>query len=85
MTHPVAILIRNRKLGVDTHLKLDESFLFDLLSTQPHPVKVMNPVSISSRADDKALENAKTGKVAAVVMAMHIFGETKCDLPNAST
>jgi hypothetical protein len=44
---------------------------------QPCPIKVIDPVSISGRADEKALENAKTGKVSAVVAVMHIFGETK--------
>ncbi len=56
----------------------------DLYSTQPCLVKVMDPVSISSRADEKALENAKTGKATAVVAVMHIFGETTNNLPNAS-
>jgi hypothetical protein len=58
--------------------------LSDLWSTQPRPIKVTNPVPISSRADGKALKNAKTGKVTAVVVVMHIFGETKFNLPNAS-
>jgi hypothetical protein len=44
----------------------------------------MDPVSISSRAEEKAPENAKTGKVTAVVVVMHIFGKTKTNLPNAS-
>jgi hypothetical protein len=69
---------------VDKHLKLDEPFLSDLQSTQPRPIKVMDPVLISIRADEKALENAKTGKVSAVVMVMHIFGNTKGNLPNTS-
>jgi hypothetical protein len=30
-----------------------------LQSTQPHPIKVMDPVPISMRANEKALENAK--------------------------
>ncbi len=70
------------ELVLDKHLKLDEQFLSDLQSTQPHPIKVTDPVSISSRADEKALENTKTGKVAAVVAVMHIFGETKSNSPN---
>jgi hypothetical protein len=36
----------------------------------------MDPVWISSRANEKALKNAKTGKVTMVVVAMHIFSET---------
>ncbi len=31
----------------------------------------------TKRADVKALENAKTGKVTAVVMVMHLYGNTK--------
>ncbi len=56
----------------------------ELQSTQLHPIKVMDPVPISTRADEKALENAKTGRVTAVVVAMHIYGNTKSNLPNTS-
>jgi hypothetical protein len=72
------------ELVVDKHLKLDEQILSDLLSTQPCPIEVMDPVPISSRADKKALENAKTAKVTAVVTEMHIYGKTKCNLSNTS-
>jgi hypothetical protein len=44
----------------------------------------MDPVPINVRADEKALENAKTGKVTAVVVVMHIFGETKRISPKAN-
>jgi hypothetical protein len=54
-----------------------------LESIQPHPIKVMDPVPINIRADEKAIEDAKTGKVTMVVAIMHIFGETKCNSPNA--
>jgi hypothetical protein len=64
------------ELVVNKHLKLNEPFLSDLQSTQPCPIKVTNPVSISSRAYEKALKNAKTGKVTTVIAVMHIFGET---------
>jgi hypothetical protein len=56
----------------------------DLQSTQPHPIKVMDPVPISSGADEKALENSKTGKVTVLVVVMHIYGNTKSNLPNTS-
>ncbi len=62
---------------VDKHLKLDKPFMSDQQSTQPRPIKVMNSVSNSNRADVKALENAKTGKVTAVVAVMHLFGYAK--------
>jgi hypothetical protein len=35
----------------------------DLQSTQPCPIKVTDSISNSDRANVKALENAKTGKV----------------------
>jgi hypothetical protein len=44
----------------------------------------MDLVLISSRADEKALENTKTGKVTMVVAVMHIFAETKSNSPNAN-
>ena len=37
----------------------------------------MDSVSKSDRADVKALENAKTGKVTMVVAVMHLYGNTK--------
>jgi hypothetical protein len=39
-------------------------------------MKVMEAISNSKRADAKALENAKTGKVTAVVAVMHLYGNT---------
>jgi hypothetical protein len=49
----------------------------DLQSTQPTPIKVTDTILNSKRADAKALENAKTGKVTAVVAVMHLYGDTK--------
>jgi hypothetical protein len=46
----------------------------DLQSTEPRPIKVMGPISDSNRADVKALKNAKTGKVTAVVVVLHLYG-----------
>jgi hypothetical protein len=46
----------------------------DFQSTQPRPIKVTDLFSDSTRADVKALENAKTGKVTTVVAAMHLYG-----------
>ncbi len=48
----------------------------DLQSTQPCPIKVTDSISNSERADIKALENAKTEKVTAVVTVMHLYGDT---------
>jgi hypothetical protein len=65
------------ELVVDEHLKLDKPVMSDLQSTQPRPIKVTDSVSHIDRADVKALENAKTGKVTAVVMVMHLYGNAK--------
>jgi hypothetical protein len=48
----------------------------DLQSTQPRLIKVVDSVSNGERADIKALENTKTGKVTAVVAVMHLYGNT---------
>jgi hypothetical protein len=72
------------ELVVDKHLKLDKPFMSDLQSTQPHPIKVTNPVSNSNRADVKALQNAKTGKVTVVVAVMHLYGNAKGSSINAN-
>jgi hypothetical protein len=69
---------------VDKHLKLDKPFMSDLQSTQPHPIKVMDSISDSDRADVKALENAKMGKVTAVNAVMHLYGNAKGSLINAN-
>jgi hypothetical protein len=65
------------ELVVDKHLKLDKPFMSDLQSTQPRPIKVTDSVSNSDRANVKALENAKTGTVTAVVTVMHLYGNAK--------
>jgi hypothetical protein len=44
----------------------------DLKSTKPRPIKVTDQISTSNdKADKKAVEIAKTGKVTAVVVVMH--------------
>jgi hypothetical protein len=58
--------------------------MFDLQSTQPRPIKVTDPVSNSNRADVKALENAKTGKVTTVGAVMHLYGNAKSSSINAN-
>jgi hypothetical protein len=72
------------ELVVDKRLKLDKPFMFDLQSTQPHPIKVTDSISDSDRADVKALENAKTGKVPTVVAVMHLYGKAKSRSINAN-
>ncbi len=51
--------------------------MFDLQYTQPRPIKVTDSISNSDRAEVKALENAKTGKVTTVVAVMHLYGNAK--------
>jgi hypothetical protein len=68
---------RDTELVADKRLKLNKPFMFDLQSTQPCPIKVTDPVSNSDRADKKALENAKTGKVKMVVAVVHLYGNAK--------
>ncbi len=80
----LVILIPNKELGpvntelvVDKRLKLDKPFTSDLHSTQTRPIKVTDSISNNERADVKALENAKTGKVTVLVAVMHLYGNTK--------
>ncbi len=54
----------------------------DLQPTQPRPIKVMDSVSDSDEANVKALENANTGKVTAVVAVIHLHGNAKSRLIN---
>jgi hypothetical protein len=56
----------------------------DLQSTQPCPIKVMDSISDSDRANVKALENAKTGKVTTVDAVMHLYGSAKGSSINAN-
>jgi hypothetical protein len=46
----------------------------DLQSTKPRPIKVTDSITDSNKANVKALENAKMGKVTAVVTVMHLYG-----------
>jgi hypothetical protein len=62
------------ELVVDKHLKLDKPFMVDLQSTRSRQIKVMDSISNSDRADVKPLQNAKTGKVTAVVAVTHLYG-----------
>ncbi len=63
---------------------LDKPFMSDLQSTQPRPIKVTESVSDSDKANVKALGNAKTGKVTAVAVVMHLYGNTKSRSINAN-
>jgi hypothetical protein len=52
--------------------------LSDFKSTQPRLIKITDQIPISNnRANEKALQIAKTGKVTAVVVVMHLHGNSK--------
>jgi hypothetical protein len=71
--------------SVDKRLKLDKPLGTIYLSTEPHPNKVANTApSETTRADEIAIETAKTGKVTAVVAVMSIFSEKRCKLQSAN-
>jgi hypothetical protein len=55
------------------------------LSTEPRPIKVANTApGETTRANEIAIETAKTGKVTAVVAVMSIFSKKKCKSQNAN-
>jgi hypothetical protein len=55
------------------------------LSTEPRPIEVANTApSETTRADEIAIETAKTRKVTAVVTVMSIFSEKRCKLRSAN-
>ncbi len=57
----------------------------DFKSIQPRPNKVTDQIpNNDNRADEKALEIAKTGKVTAVVTIMHLYGNTESNSINTS-
>jgi hypothetical protein len=50
----------------------------------PVQLKVTDQILISTRADEKALEIAKMGKVTVVVVVRHLYGNTKNKLITTS-
>jgi hypothetical protein len=54
------------------------------MSTEPHPIKVTSTASKTISDEEKAIKNAKTGKVTAVVAVMYLNGKSKIDLHNAN-
>jgi hypothetical protein len=54
--------------------------LSDLKSTKPLPIKVTDQIPTSDdKADKKAVEIAKTGKVTTVVAVMHLYSDSKSE------
>ena len=52
--------------------------------TEPCPIKVTNLADETISGDQKAIKNAKTGKVTAIVAVMHLNGKSKVNLRNAN-
>jgi hypothetical protein len=66
------------ELSVDKRLKLDKPLEPIYLSHKPRTIKVVKTaLSVATKADEIALETAKTGKVTAVVAVMSIFKKKK--------
>jgi hypothetical protein len=77
---PVTVPSVNRKLGTTT-LKLDLPKGNIYSSTKPCPIKVDDTApSETMRANEIAIETAKTGKVAVVVSVMCSFSGKRCKL-----
>jgi hypothetical protein len=57
--------------SVDKRLKMDKPLGTTYLTTEPWPIKITNTApSETTRADEIAIETAKTGKVTAVVVVI---------------
>ena len=65
-------------------LKLDNPLGLNLMSTEPHPITVTRTAAKTISGEEKAIENAKTGKVTAVVAVMYLNGKSKVSLQNAN-
>jgi hypothetical protein len=72
-------------LHVDKRLKLDESLALNLMSTEPCPIKVTNSADGIISSNQKAIENAKTGKFTAVAAVMYRNRINKLNLRNANS
>ncbi len=66
------------RFSVDKRLKLDKPLGTINLSIEPHPIKFVDTApSETTRANEIAIETAKTGKVTAVVTVMSIFSKKR--------
>ena len=50
------------------------------MSFEPHPIKVTNLADKTISDNEDAIENAKTGTVAAIVMVMYLNGKSEINL-----
>jgi hypothetical protein len=72
-------------LHVDKRLKLDKPLGLNLTSTEPRSIKVTKTAAETISGEQKAIENAKTGTVTAVVAVMYLNGKTKVNLCSAKS
>jgi hypothetical protein len=54
------------------------------MSTEPCPIKVTSLPNKTISGNEMAIENAKTGKVTAVVAVMYLNGKSKVNLHNVN-
>jgi hypothetical protein len=54
------------------------------MSTEPRPTKVTRTAAETISGERKAIENAKTGKVTAVIAVIYLKGKTKVNLCSAN-
>ena len=64
-------------LHIVKRLKLDKSLGLNSMSAVSRPIKVTNLADETINGDQKAIENAKTGKVTAVVAVMYLNWKSK--------
>jgi hypothetical protein len=57
----------------------------NLTTTEPRLIKVTNTAAETISGERKVIENAKTGKVTAVVAVMYLNGKTKVKLCSANS
>ncbi len=75
----------NTGFSVDKRPKIDEPLVTIYSSHKPRPIKVPNTaLSEITKADEIAIQTAKTGKVTAVVAVMSIFSKKRCKLQSTS-
>jgi hypothetical protein len=71
--------------SVDKRLKLGKPLGTVYLSSKPQLIKVTNTApSETMRADEIAIETAKTGEVTAVVAVISIFSKKRCNFGSAN-
>jgi len=69
---------------VDKCLKLIQPLCIDLKSTDTRPIKATELALDTIMANEIAIENAKTGKVTAVVAILKVFGDNFTNSRNAN-